>query len=147
MFAVWKKLATEHNNTLDEDEVTLFVEMLCTLIPKNDFKSFFNVSPYKTTEKIRDERKSGILMSVMTLDDEINKITNAKPNATRESLGKILSKPIKATKVKAKKVKPMSKKQKQHLLKVEEIAKSKERKRLFLRDRVLSAKSNMLLKR
>ena len=99
-FEIWKLLAKQHNNTLDEDEVALFTEMLCSLIPRKDFKTFFNINPYTTTEKIRDSRKSGILMSLMTLDASLNEMFGTVPTVNRESLGLILSKPIKPKSVK-----------------------------------------------
>ena len=99
-FEIWKALADKHSNTLDTDEVALFTEMLCSLIPRHHFKLFFNMNPYTTIEKIRDSRKSAILMSVLTLDESLNKMFGTEATSTRETLGLILSKPIKIKKVK-----------------------------------------------
>ena len=99
-FEIWKVLAEKHSNTLDTDEVALFTEMLCSLIPRHHFKLFFNMKPYTTIEKIRDSRKSAILVSVLMLDKSLNETFGTEATATRETLGLILSKPIKSKKVK-----------------------------------------------
>lgn len=102
-FDIWKVLATKHNNILEANEVALFTEMLCSLIPKSHFKQFFNINPYTTVEKVADKNKSSILMSVLDLDRSLNENFGTPPTTTRESLGLILSKPIKSKRVKSKK--------------------------------------------
>ena len=99
-FNMWKNLSKYHEDILTVDELSLFVEMLSSLISRSAFKEFFNMNPYKTMEKIRDERKSSILSVLTSIDAGLNEIFDTTPTATRESLGNILSKPIKAKKVK-----------------------------------------------
>jgi hypothetical protein len=92
---VWEEMAKQHNNTLDEDEINVFIEMIANLVPRNDFKTFLGVNTYKTIEKIRDSRKSALLVSVLELDSKLNSMFGTARTATRDSISKILTKPIK----------------------------------------------------
>jgi len=96
---LWGEMAKQHNNTLDEDEITVFIEMILNLLPKSDMKTFLGVS-FTTTEKIRDARKSAILMSVLDLDKRLNEMFGTGPTATRESLSSVMVKPVKTKAVK-----------------------------------------------
>ena len=97
---VWVEMAKEFNNTLDEDEITVFIEMVLNLMPKQDMKTFLNMPVYKTVEKLRDEKKSQLLMAVMELDKKLNKMFGTNATVTRESLALVMVKPIKQKTVK-----------------------------------------------
>lgn len=97
---MWDEIAKEHNNTLDTDEVALFIEMIFNLMPSKDMKDFLNMK-YTTKEKIRDERKSAIMATVLDLDSKLNNLLGTTQTATRETLGEVMVKPVKAKKVKA----------------------------------------------
>jgi len=98
---IWLKMAERHNNTLDEDEILVFIEMVLGLLPKQDMKEFLGMH-FKTREKLRDDKKSMLLATVLDLDGELNKVFGTTATATRESLGRIIVKPIKAKKAKTK---------------------------------------------
>ncbi len=138
---IWVEIAAKHNNTLNEDELSVFIEMVCSLISKKDFKEFLNMNTYVTTEKMADDKKSGILMTVLSLDKQLNKLYGTPPVATRDTLGLILNKTIKPKRVKKKR--DSSNK----MIKVKTASSGKlkeaERKassRNFLRDRIANAK-------
>jgi len=90
----------EFNNEVTIDEVNVYIEMLCSLIPRSDFKAFLGVSPYRTSIQVRDEKKSRLLVSVIELDKMLNDAFGTNATATGESLGDILSKPLKTKKTK-----------------------------------------------
>ena len=96
---IWTEMAKQHNDTLDEDEVTVFIEMVLSLMPKSDMKQFLGMS-FVTTEKLKDCKKSALLMTVLELDKKLNKMFNTSPTATRESLAMVMVKPLKAKKAK-----------------------------------------------
>lgn len=109
----WFELADRYDNTLDEDELEVFIEMIANLIPKPHYKAFLGVSTFKTTHTINDEIKSSVLMSVLELDSMLNKMLGTTPTIDREGLAKVMVKPLKNKKVKAKRdmaVKPNIKK-------------------------------------
>ena len=78
---VWEKIAERHQNTIKEEEVPMFVEHLCTLIPPNDFKSFLAIAPYRTTITIDPQVNRNIIESILLMDEEINKICGTKAYA------------------------------------------------------------------
>ena len=102
-FNMWKNISKYHNDILTVDELSLFVEMLSSLVQKSGFKKFFNMQPFTTIEKISNDRKSSILSVIMSIDKELNIMFNTKPTATRESLGLILTKQVKPKAVKIQK--------------------------------------------
>lgn len=106
--SMWCEMAKRHNNTLDEDEITVFIEMVLSLLPKQDMKKFLGVH-FTTNEKMRDERKSAILMTVLDLDSKLNKMFVTEPTISRENLGLVMVKPIriKSVKIQRDKAKPV----------------------------------------
>ncbi|NOR57191.1 MAG: hypothetical protein GQ474_01560 [Sulfurimonas sp.] len=98
---LWVEVAKEHNNTLDEDEITLFVEMVLNLMPKKDMKTFLMVH-FTTRETMRDDKKSAIIATVLEIDRHLNELFGTEQTITREALGKILVKTPKLKKVKLK---------------------------------------------
>lgn len=94
---LWSDIATRHNNTLDIDEIELFIELLLNLMPKSDMRKFLGFT-FTTKNKIRDERKSEILMTVLDVDSCLNELFGTVATANRDSLANVLVKPIKAKK-------------------------------------------------
>lgn len=92
-------IAEKHNNTLDEDEVEVFIEMMLSIVPRADMKAFLGMN-FTTSQKLRDEKKSSVLTTVMELDEGLNKLFDTVPTATRESLAKVMVKPVKSKAVK-----------------------------------------------
>ena len=75
---VWEKIADRHQNTIKEEEVPMFIEHMCTLLPPKDFKSFLAITPYRTTVTIDPQVNRNIIESIIMLDEEINKICGTK---------------------------------------------------------------------
>ena len=135
-YKLWSVIAEKHTNTLTVEEAEIFLQMILSLMPKKDVKDFLGFT-FTTHLKMKDEKKSAILMTVMALDKELNKLYDVKTTATRESIGRILA-PVTAAK-RVKKVRDKTAK----ALKVKTASKSKlkeaERKakvRNFLRSRI-----------
>ncbi len=140
---IWIKLAEKHNNTLEDDEIEVFLEMVANLIPKDHYKQFLALNTFNTSHTLRDSKKSALLVSVMSLDSKLNDAFGSRSTATRESIGEILSKRIAPKKVKT--IRDKSSK----IDKVKTISKSKQKEadrklssRNFLRDRIAKAKDN-----
>lgn len=91
---LWVEMATKHNNALDEDEVEVFIEMVLNLLPRSNMKEFLRLN-FVTKQTLRDCKKSALLMTVLELDHKLNEMFGTDPTATRESLGRIMVKPIK----------------------------------------------------
>ena len=92
------------DDILDENEIEVFLEMMLSLMNKTDIKSFLKIN-FSTIHKLHDEKKSEILMAVLELDKELNKMFGTKPTATRESLDHVMVKPVKHKYVKTKRTK------------------------------------------
>lgn len=97
--SIWLEMARQHNNSLDEDEINVFVEMVLSLIPPSEMKKYLGMT-FKTTEKLRDCKKSSILMTVLELDRRLNEYFGTTKTATRESLALVMVKPVKIKSVK-----------------------------------------------
>ena len=97
VYTLWGNIAERHDNTLDVDEIEVFCEMLLNLMPKNDMKQFLGFS-FTTKNKLRDEKKSEILMTILDVDNELNALFGTNITATRESLALIMVKPVKVAK-------------------------------------------------
>lgn len=97
---LWVEMAKKHNNTLDVDEIEVFVEMVLNLLPTADMKTYLGGINFTTREKLRDTKKSALLMTVMELDRRLNDMFGTNATATRESLGVIMVKPVKPKKTK-----------------------------------------------
>lgn len=91
---LWVEMAEKHNNSLDVDEIEVFVEMVLSLLPKNDMKEFLGIN-FKTVRTLSDSKKSALLMTVLDLDRELNTMFGTQQTATRESLGAVMVKPLK----------------------------------------------------
>lgn len=76
---IWEKMAKKHNNLLDEDEITVFVEMMCMMIPPKDFKDFMGVSPYRSKFNPKPEVYAKLAKSVLDLDAELNALFGTSP--------------------------------------------------------------------
>ena len=76
---LWTRVAEKHNNTVDEDELPLFIEYLCTLAPASHFKKFLGLSPYRSRVDMRPEIKVEVVKSVLELDEQFNKLFGTKP--------------------------------------------------------------------
>ena len=98
---IWVRLAKKHDNTIDEDELSLFIEMVLSLAPKRDMKEFLGVH-FTTKNTLADFKKSAILISAMELDEELNILCQTQRTSTREALGLIMVKPVKMKRVKVK---------------------------------------------
>lgn len=96
---LWVEMAKEHDNKLDEDEYEVFVEMVLSLLPRADMKKFLGMT-FSTKHTLHDSKKSALLVAVLDLDEKLNKMFGTDPTATRESLGRIMVKPIKIKAVK-----------------------------------------------
>jgi len=102
MEKLWIEISKEHNNTLTDDEVSLFTELICSLIPKKDFKEIFKIAPHTTKEKICDSKKSALLMTILDIDKKMNTLFSTSANASRETLGALIVKPVITKRVKKK---------------------------------------------
>lgn len=96
---LWLEMAKKHNNALDEDEVEVFIEMVLNLLPRAEMKQFLGIN-FTTSEKLGDDKKSALLMTVLELDKKLNEMFGTKATATRDSLGLIMVKPVKIKAVK-----------------------------------------------
>lgn len=92
---VWVEMAEKHNISLDKDEINVFVEMVLSLVSASDMKKYLGMH-FKTTEKLRDSKKSALLVTVLELDKKLNEYFGTTETATRESLGLVIVKPVKA---------------------------------------------------
>ena len=138
-YKLWSTIAEKHTNTLTVEEAEIFLEMILCLMSKKDVKDFLGFT-FTTNLKMKNEKKSAILMSVMALDKALNEMYNVKATATRESIGMILTRSV--TPKRVKKIRDKTAK----VLKVKAVSKSKlkeaERKskvRNFLRNRMKEA--------
>ena len=77
---LWTKVAEKHNNTVDEDELPLFIEYLCTLAPPKHFKTFLGLSPYRARVDMRPEIKVEVVKSVLELDQAFNELFGTIPH-------------------------------------------------------------------
>jgi len=96
---IWVEMAEEHNNSLDEDEISVFIEMVLSLIPPQEMKKYLGMQ-FKTTQKLRDSKKSSLLMTLLALDRRLNEYFGTTATATRESLGLVMVKPVKKASIK-----------------------------------------------
>ncbi len=135
---IWVKLATKHDNSIDGDELSLFIEMVLSLSPKQDMKEFLGVH-FTTKNKLRDEKKSAIMISVMELDIELNILCSTQQTQTRKELGLLMVKPVKSKRVKIKK-KVTSKGEEKHKKEVTAHKDRKIRVSSFLKDRIAANK-------
>ena len=137
---IWFRLADRHNSTLDEDELSLFIEMVLSLAPKVDMKSFLGMY-FTTCNHIADSKKSAVMASVMELDEELNALCRTKQTQTREGLGLLVVKPVKLKRVTTK-TKVVSKQQVKHNKEVAEHKDRKKRISSFLRERIAAIKKD-----
>ena len=138
---IWGKLAEKHNNTIDGDELSLFIELILNLSPRKDMKEFLMVH-FTTSHKIKDYHKSAILMSVLELDEELNRLCGTVSTIDRDGLGKILVKQIKK-RAPNKRTKTASKAQLKHEASAREYKERKERIASFLKKRIEAAKNKI----
>jgi len=96
---LWSKMAERHDNKLTVDEVEVFIDMVLNLLPRADMKAFLGIS-YTTSQNVRDKRKSSLLVAVMELDAMLNKMFSLEATATRDSIARVMVKPIKTKAVK-----------------------------------------------
>jgi len=97
---IWIDIVAEYSGKITADEISIFIELVANLISPKDFKNLLKMSPYKTNEKISDDKKSQLVASVLTLDAELNKMFKVLPTATKEDLLLAVNKPIKIKKEK-----------------------------------------------
>jgi hypothetical protein len=97
VYTLWGKIAERHNNTLDVDEIEVFCEMLLNLMPKEDMKKFLGFT-FTTKNKLRDEKKSEILMTILDVDSELNALFGTVATSNRDSISKVMVKPVKVAK-------------------------------------------------
>ena len=76
----WIKVAEKHNNSVDEDELPLFIEYLCALAPAEHFKKFLGLAPYRARVDMRPEIKVEVVKSVLELDAAFNELFGTKPH-------------------------------------------------------------------
>ena len=136
VYKLWSVIAERHSNTLEVEEAEVFLYMILNLMSKKDMRDFLGFT-FSSNFKIKDEKKSAILMTIMALDKELNNMFDVQSTATRESIGNILTPTV--TPKRVKKIRDKTVK----VLKVKTVSSSKlkeaERKsrvRDFLRNRV-----------
>jgi len=100
--SIWEVIAARHQNTIKEEDVPVFIDYLCTLIPPKDFKAFLAISPYRSTLTIDPQVNRNIIHSILLLDKEVNEFIGTSAYT--------LTKP-KQKQVKVKKQRDKSKKQ------------------------------------
>lgn len=134
---IWEKLSIEHRTVIEFDEVPIFIEYLCMLIPPNNFKNFLGVSPYTTSKKLLPEVDKRVVTITLELDKEFNDYFDTKSYT--------LSKPKEKT-IKIKKERDKSKKTKQEQKKISASKrKEAERKKVarsFLRNKLAELKKD-----
>ncbi len=92
---LWVEMEKRRKNALYPAEIEVFIEMVLSLLPSSDMKTYLGYK-FTTKEKLRDSKKSALLVTVLELDEELNKMFGTKPTATRESIAKVMVKPVKA---------------------------------------------------
>lgn len=131
---IWFALAEKHENKLEHDEVPVFIQYVCMLVPENNFKSFLMVPPYTINKELSKEKNLAIVKSVLDLDNELNKLFGTRAHTVTKPKQKI---------AKLKKQRDKSKKKQKEKTVSRSKLKEAERKqnvRSFLRDRIAKAK-------
>jgi len=121
---IWSKLADKHSNTLEHDETEVFIALMSSLIPQQDYKNFLGVKPLVTNAVLDDELQLKVCNSLLTLNDEVNNLLK-----TKSPIYNIIRQKAKIKKVKEKVI---SKGQLKHEMEVKKEADRLERKRVFL---------------
>lgn len=100
---IFKSVADKHSNHLHEEEVEVFVEMILSLMPKAKMKEYLGFS-FSTKQKVRDCEKSGLISTVLGIDKNLNEAFETTTTATRDSIAKVMVKPVKVKTTKARDV-------------------------------------------
>lgn len=159
--SLWGEMALKHDKTLNRDEMTVFVQMMCSLISPKDYKDFLAVSPYKTHSVIqcdyivatthkkykhedligvifnkelctKHEKEVYLLSSILELDGRLCEMFDVSQYANEEILRKALIPPVKKTKQAKKARDKNTSKQERHKKEVVEHKARKKRKMTFL---------------
>ncbi len=74
---IWEEIVDKYSNSIKEEQVPVYIEMLCSLVSDKDYKEFLGISKYKAEKSlyISDNALEGILY----LDVAINKLYGCKP--------------------------------------------------------------------
>lgn len=86
--------------TLEDNEYMVAVELLLTLLEVTKFTKSFKRA-YKTKTVVKNCNKSGMIVWFLELQKTVNTMSGSNHCVTREQIGNIVQKPIKAPKVKA----------------------------------------------
>ena len=133
--SIFDKLEQKHNNNIPIEQMPVFIELICNLIPPDHFKKYFAIGPYSTgSVEMEPAVYASVCNSVIELDSGLNKLLNTKPYTL----------PIRKKKVQ-KIAKPDSKKKKEPTIKKKRMkvireAQRKKRVKSFLKDRIAKAK-------
>ena len=74
---IWGEIVDKYSNQIEEEQVPIYIEMLCSLVSDKDYKEFLGISKYKAEKSlyIADNALEGILY----LDVALNKLYGCKP--------------------------------------------------------------------
>lgn len=76
---IWMRLSKKHTTLLSENALSLYIEMMCMMIPPKDFKEFMNVSAFKSSAEVDPETYALMAKSILALDGELNSLFGTKP--------------------------------------------------------------------
>lgn len=71
---IWERLSKKHTTVLTEETLSVYIEMMCMMIPPKDFKEFFGVSPLRSRVEVDPETYAALAKSVLDLDHELNNL-------------------------------------------------------------------------
>ncbi len=132
---LFEKLTANHGTTIKIDEMPIFIESLCTLIPPQHFKKFFGISPFRTNiHTMRPEKYASISNSLLKLNDDINNLLGTKSYTLPVQKKKIIK--VKQERDKSSKVT----KQKTKSSKAIKESNRKKNVKSFLQDKIAKAK-------
>ena len=133
---IFEQLEKKHSNEIPIEQMPVFIELICNLIPPDHFKKFLVVSPYSTgSVEMEPAIYASVCNSILELDNSLNKLLNTEPYTLpirKKKVQKIRQPTIK-------KKEPTVKKKRQKVIRE---AKRRKKVKSFLKDRIAKAKEN-----
>ena len=78
---IWIKLQSKHDTTIHNEKLSVFVEMLCMLVPPNNFKDFIGIAPCRSKVSVTKEEYAEMAKLALDLDFELNNVFGTSPYA------------------------------------------------------------------
>jgi len=108
---IWKELNHIHETKLNSDGLLVFIKFMCMLIPRRDFRDFFNMNPFQAHVQIPFSKADEIAKAVVAFDTKVNDLYSLEATVSYQDLMLVYFSPrVGNPRVKIKKERDKSKK-------------------------------------